>query len=100
MVTMLEEGMQKYDIKIRMVSPVLSSSKNAIQSSQNIFHKLFIEITLNSKFMNFAKFLENLDEFPLFINPKGIMITHNETSDGYLTINLFAEILFKPGIDK
>jgi len=100
LVTMLEEGMQKYNIKIRTVSPVLSSSKNDVQPASNTFQKLFVEITLNSRFMNFAKFLENLDEFSLFLNPKGIMITHNETSDDYLTINLFAEILFKPGINK
>lgn len=100
MVTLLEEEVQKYNINIKAVNPVLSSSENKVQISLNNINKLFIEITLEANFMNFTSFLDALNEFPLFINPKGIMITYNEVNSDNLTINLFAEILFKSGINK
>jgi Tfp pilus assembly protein PilO len=94
LVYLLKKEMQNYNIKILAVSPIMRSLSG--DKSHN-YKYLPLEMKIEAKFLEFAKFLDDLDRRSFILKPEGIsMVPKNENSN-ILSIDFRAKILIKTG---
>ena len=98
LVNLLEKEMQKYNIKILAVSPIMTSLvQNKFNQDSFNYKYLPLNMKIEARFLDVAKFLDDLNHISVILKPEGISMLPNNENSEILSIDLRAKILIKTG---
>ena len=84
--------MQRYDIKVLNISPQVSDFFKLNKDKKIEFSKLPIEINIETKYLNFGKFLDNIYNLPKYIHPEAISMNRVNPKDNSLIITFTVSV--------
>ena len=90
---MLSREMQRYNIKVLNISPLISHFLKLNKKTE--VSKLPIEVNVESKYLNFGRFLDNIYNLPIYIYPEAISINRINPKDNLLAITFTISVYIK-----
>lgn len=92
---MFSQEMERYDIKIINISPLVSHFLKINKNTKTEYSKLPIEVDIESKYLKFGHFLDNIYNLPIYIHPEAISISPITPKDNLLAIKLTISVYVK-----
>lgn len=96
---LMESEARKYNMTIINVSPVVNYyfKISEINPTGTYISRLPFEMNLITDFMSFAKFLDNLDNLPIYIHLEGVEMDVSHDEPTKLSIHLMSSVYVKTG---
>jgi Tfp pilus assembly protein PilO len=95
---LLHQEMQNYDIKVINISPQITDFLKLNKDKKIEFSKLPIEVNIETKYLNFGRFLAHIYHLPKYIHPEAISMHRVNPKDNLLTITFTISVYVNTGI--
>lgn len=94
----LKSHATKYNVSVINISPIVTYYFKITESDEKnsgVLTRLPFEMNLSATFLNFGKFLSDIQHLPFYIHPEGVKIEVSKNSLTLLDINFKASIYVK-----
>jgi Tfp pilus assembly protein PilO len=94
---LLHQEMQNYDIKVINISPQITDFLKINKDKKIEFSKLPIEVNIETKYLNFGRFLANIYHLPKYIHPEAISMNRVNPKNNLLSITFTVSVYVNTG---